>query len=121
MTCGATFFPQQKWWTRSKFGNEIVAYALYQNIGLRLPQHSVVGSLNKLFGFHLPVGRTSAFKQHAAKAYEESYNALIKSLCSGRLLHADETKVSIKGKTGFVWRQGQRQGQTFTSRLFEIC
>ena len=26
-----------------------------------------------------------------------------KELCSGRLLHADETKVSIKGKTAFVW------------------
>ena len=103
LACEATFFPEQRCWTRSKFGTEIVAYALYQNIGLRLPQESVVGSLNKLFGFHLPVGTTSAFKQAAAKAYEESYNALVKSLCSGRLLHADETKVSVKGKTGFVW------------------
>ena len=45
----------QSWWTRSKFGSEIAAYALNQNIGLRLPQESVVASLNKLFGFHLPV------------------------------------------------------------------
>ncbi|OGA43453.1 MAG: hypothetical protein A3G24_12640 [Betaproteobacteria bacterium RIFCSPLOWO2_12_FULL_62_13] len=103
LTCGATFFPEQKWWTRSKFGKDIVAYALYQNIGLRLPTESVLGSLNKLFGFHLPLGTTSAFKRAAAKAYEESYNTLVKSLCSGRLLHADETKVSVKGKTAFVW------------------
>jgi predicted RecB family nuclease len=103
LACEATFFPEQRCWTRSKFGTEIVAYALYQNIGLRLPQESVVGSLNKLFGFHLPVGTTSALKQDAAKAYEEGYDALVKSLCSGRLLHADETKVSVKGKTGFVW------------------
>ena len=103
LACGATFFPEQKCWTRSKFGTEIVAYAVYQNIGLQLPQESVVGSLNKLFGFHLPVGKMSDFKQNAAKAYEGSYNALVKSLCSGRLLHADETKVSIKGKTAFVW------------------
>ena len=101
--CGATFLPDQKCWTRSKFGTEIVAYALYLNIGLRLPQESVVGSLNKLFGLHLPIGTASAFKRAAAKEYEESYNALVKSLCSGRLLHADETKVSIKGKTAFVW------------------
>jgi predicted RecB family nuclease len=101
--CGATFVPEQECWTRSKFGTEIVAYALYQNIGLRLPQESVVGSLNKLFGFHLPSGTTSLFKRAAAKAYEEGYNALVKSLCSGRLLHADETKVSVKGRTAFVW------------------
>lgn len=103
LTCGATFFPEQKWWTGSKFGNEIVAYALYQNIGLRLPQETVVGSLNKLLGFHLSLGTTSAFKRAAAKEYEESYNALVKRLCSGRLLHADETRVSVKGQTAFVW------------------
>ncbi len=103
LVCGATFFPKQRCWTRSKFGSEIVAYALYQNIGLRLPQESVDRSLNKLFGFHLSVGTTSAFKRMAARAYEDSYNALVKSLCSGRLLHADETKISVKGKTGFVW------------------
>ena len=63
--CGATFFSDQKCWTRSKFGTEIVAYALYLNIGLRLPQESVVGSLNKLFGLHLPIGTASAFKRAA--------------------------------------------------------
>jgi predicted RecB family nuclease len=103
LACGATFYPEQRGWTRSKFGTEIVAYAIYQNIELRLPQESVVGCLNKLFGFYLPVGTTSKFKQDAAEAYEESYNALVKSLCNGRLLHADETKVSVKGKAGFVW------------------
>ncbi len=103
LICGATFKPAQKWWTRSKFGTEIIAYALYQNIGLRLPQESVVDNLNKLFGFHLPLGTMTIFKRAAAKKYEESYNALVKSLCNGRLLHVDETKVSIKGHAGFVW------------------
>lgn len=103
LACEATFLPEHRCWTRSKFGTEIVAYALYQNIELRLPQESVVGSLNKLFGIHLPLGTTSAFKRAAAKEYEECYNALVKNLCSGRLLHADETKVSVKGNAGFVW------------------
>jgi hypothetical protein len=103
LACGTTFIPEHRVWSRSKYGAEIKAYAVYQNIELRLPQESVVGCLNKLFGLYLPLGTASAFKQDAAKAYEESYNALVKSLCSGRLLHADETKVSIKGKPGFVW------------------
>jgi predicted RecB family nuclease len=71
----------------------LIHYGSYETVFLR----------RILFGFHLPIGTTSAFKQKAAKTYEESYNALVKSLCSGRLLHADETKVSVKGKTGFVW------------------
>lgn len=102
-TCGITFFPTQKSWTRSKFGREIVSYALYQNIGLRLPQETVVAALNKLFGFDLPLGTVSAFKSAGAREYGECYNALLKKLCSGRLLHVDETKVSIKGQAAFVW------------------
>jgi hypothetical protein len=103
LKCGAIFRPEARCWTRSKFGFGIVAYALYQNIGLRLPQESVDHSLNRLFGLHLSTGTTSAFKQMAAKVYEESYNVLVRTLCNGRLLHVDETKVSVKGKTGFVW------------------
>ncbi len=102
-TCEATFFPEQRCWGRSKLGSELVAYALYQNIGLRLPTESVTGTLNKLFGFHLPLGTTSAIKRAAAMDYEESYNSLITRLCSGQLLHVDETTVSVKGVTGFVW------------------
>src|SRR3990172_7200974 len=30
-------------------------------------------------------------------------NALVKRLCIGRLIHADETKISVEGKDGFVW------------------
>lgn len=102
-TCEATFFPEQRNWGRSKLGSELVAYALYQNIGLRLPTESVTGTLNRLFGFGFPLGTTSAIKRAAALDYEECYNLLITHLCSGQLLHVDETKVSVKGVTGFVW------------------
>jgi transposase-like protein len=77
--CGATFSPEMGW-TRSKFGPEIVAYSLYQNIGLRIPQESVDRSLNKLFGVNLAIGTTGRFKAKAAKLYEETYDALVKRL-----------------------------------------
>ncbi len=100
--CGATFSPEMGW-TRSKFGPGIVAYSLYQNIGLRIPQESVDRSLNKLFGVHLAIGTTGRFKAKAAKLYEGTYDALVKRLCKGQLIHADETKISVEGKDGFVW------------------
>ncbi len=100
--CGATFSPEMGW-TRSKFGPGIVAYSLYQNIGLRIPQESVDRSLNKLFDVHLAIGTTGRFKAKAAKLYEGTYDALVKRLCKGQLIHADETKISVAGKDGFVW------------------
>jgi len=101
--CGATFFPEERYWTRSKFGAGIVAYSLYQNIGLRLPQESVDRSLNKLFGLQLAIGTTGRFKAAAAKIYEETYDTLVKQVCNGQLIHADETKISVGGKDGYVW------------------
>ncbi|MDN5940502.1 MAG: IS66 family transposase [Nitrospira sp.] len=101
--CGATFSPETMSWTRSKFGPGIVAYSLYQNIGLRLPQESVDRSLNKLFGLRLRIGTTSRFKAKAAETYKGTCDALIKRLCNGQLIHADETKISVEGKVGFVW------------------
>lgn len=102
-TCGATFFPEERDWTRSKFGPGIVAYSLYQNIELRVAQTRVDHSLNKLFGLELAIGTTGKFKAKAAKLYQETYDALVKRLCNGQLIHADETKISVEGKGGFVW------------------
>ena len=52
------------------------------------------------FGFreHRPTS-----KPRAARNYKGTYDRLVKRLCTGRLLHADETKVNVKNKGGFVW------------------
>jgi len=101
--CGATFNPEEIGHNRSQYGPELLAYALYQNVGLRLPQESVDRSLNRIFGLSLPRATTCRFKEMAAKAYEKTYNDLIEKLCRGQLLHIDETKVSVKGDNGYVW------------------
>ena len=100
--CGNTFAPQERSWTRSKYGPGVIAYALYQNLELRLSSGNVDRSLNKLFGFDLS-DNTNVFKTKAAETYRNTYDALVKNLCNGRLLHADETKISVKGSSGFVW------------------
>ncbi len=99
--CGTTF--EKKGWTRRNFGSGIFAYSVYQNIGLRVAQETVDRSLNKLFALDLAIGTTMRFKAKAAKLYEGTYDALLKRLCNGRLIHADETKISVEGKGGFVW------------------
>lgn len=101
--CGVTFFPERKGWPQDKFGPGIVAYTVYQNIGLRVPQETVDRNLNKLFALDLTIGITRRFKAKAAKLYKGSYDALLKRLCNGRLVQADETKISVKGRVGFVW------------------
>lgn len=101
-SCNATFFPEIGRWARSMFGTDIVAYSLYQSIELRLPQVNVGRSLNRLFGFHLPIETTNRFKAKAATVYKETYDALLSRICNGQLVHADETKISVRGNDGVV-------------------
>ena len=58
---------------------------------------------NRLFGFHLLSSNIGRFKTEAAEYYKDTYNALVKRLCSGRLLHADETRGGVRDDDGFVW------------------
>jgi len=103
LNCGKTFFPQEREWSRDKFGSTISAYTVYQNIELRLPAVTVDKSLIKLFGLQLPNGSTGRFKTKAAEIYTETYEALLAKLRSGSLIHADETKISVGRNDGFVW------------------
>lgn len=102
--CGVVFPPEEKSWARGKLGPALIAYALYLNIELRLPQVQVDRNLDRLFGFGFRIGQmTQGIKEQASKMYQDCYNVLLKRLCSGRLLHADETHISIRGKDSFVW------------------
>jgi len=101
--CGAVFQPKETRWGKSKFGPEIVAYTAYLNVELRLPQVQIAGNFNRLFGFSFDSATIGGFKAAAAAKYRRTYDKLVNRLCRGRLLHADETKVNIKDKGGFVW------------------
>jgi predicted RecB family nuclease len=101
--CGVVFQPEETCWGKGKFGSELTAYSLYLNIELRLPQLQVASNLNRLFGLHLYSASISDFKAEAAENYKGTVKALVNRLCSGRLLHVDETKVNLKDKDGFVW------------------
>jgi predicted RecB family nuclease len=101
--CKANFHPEERSWTGSKFGPAIIAFAVYQNIELRLPQEAIDQSVNKLFGLRLAIGTTNELKAKAATNYAETYAGVLRKLQTGHLLHADETKVSVRGRDGFVW------------------
>ena len=102
-TCRTVFQPEETCWGKGKFGSEITAYALHLNIELRVPQLHVASALNRLLGYHLDSATIGRFKAGAAENYEGAYNSLVNRLCSGRLLHADETRINVKDNEGYVW------------------
>jgi predicted RecB family nuclease len=102
-SCGTIFKSSDIRWTPAKYGWNLIAYAMYQNIELRLPQITIESSLSKLFGLPLPRGWTNQMKMAAAQLYAITHDRLVKKLCSGRLLHIDETSISVRGFNGYVW------------------
>lgn len=102
-SCGSIFKSSDLRWTPAKYGWDLIAYAMYQNIELHLPQMSIDSSMSKLFGLPLPRGWTNKMKMAAAQLYAITHDRLVKKLCSGHLLHIDETSISVRGVNGYVW------------------
>ena len=102
-SCRSTFYPSDRRWAANKYGQALAAYTVYQNIELGLPQSRVASSVRRLFGLCISRNTANRFKAATAQTYVHTYNDLLKSLCSGRLLHVDETRTSVIGKDSYVW------------------
>lgn len=101
--CRASFYLEERPWTGSKYGSELQSYVIYQIIELRLAQRAVAQSLNELFGFDLNAGSIKRLKTNATLLYKVTFETILKKIVTGNLLHADETKINLIGKEGFVW------------------
>jgi predicted RecB family nuclease len=101
--CRIVFSPKSDNWTRSKYGTNLIAYMFYQNLELRLSQRSVIKSLNQLLGFNVEHNMFIGQKTRVAQMYQETYEKILKKLLGGELIHTDETKISIEGKSAYVW------------------
>ena len=93
----------REFWPQSKFGRNLVAYLLYENFDSRIPLQIVVKTLERFFGLEMPPRTFYALRDSAAKYYKTTYETILSNLASGSLLHADETQVSVCGKTAYVW------------------
>jgi predicted RecB family nuclease len=102
-SCRSTFYPSDRRWTASRYGPAIAAYAVYQNIELGLPQGRVAAGVRQMFGLDISRNTVNEFKAATAQKYASTYDDLLKKLCSGRVLHVDETRASVKGKDCYVW------------------
>lgn len=101
--CGAVFHNSDRAWDNKKFGVNLRALSVYGNIDLRMAQERVANFLNDVLGFDLPRSATNRLKESAAAFYDETYGKLVKTIASGNLVHADETKVNLKSGVGYVW------------------
>jgi hypothetical protein len=102
-TCSATINSPQNLQTKSRHGLNLLAYIIYQLVELKIPQGTVARSLNQLFDLRMYRNAVNNQKTRAAEIYKGTYEGILKRILSGRLIHADETKVNIRGGSAYVW------------------
>ena len=98
--CKTTFHQYVR---KSKYGVGLCAYLIYQIIEMQIPQNAVAKSVRQLFGLPLSRGLINHVKATEAGQYQATYRAILDRISTGKLVHADETKIGTNGKDGYVW------------------
>jgi predicted RecB family nuclease len=86
-----------------KWGWNILTYFVYHVVGLCIPQLTVQHSMNRLFGCHLTRSSLNEFKIKASAIYSDTRAKILNRIISGNIIHADETRANIRGRSAYVW------------------
>jgi predicted RecB family nuclease len=100
--CGATFRDERPW-AGGKCGPNAMAYLIYQMIELRLSQDVIKACLKRFFAIDMAASEVNRMKSKLASLYKDTYEAILNKIVRGKLIHADETKINILGKSGYIW------------------
>jgi predicted RecB family nuclease len=102
-SCGHEYGLSEWYLHARKWGWNVVAYFVYNIVGLRVPQLTMQHSLNRLFGFNLVRSTLNNLKIKAADRYSFAKRKILERIVGGDLVHADETRANIKGHLAYVW------------------
>jgi predicted RecB family nuclease len=101
--CSISFPSDEYQWTRHRYGPNILAYVIYNLLELHIPQLKLAKIIHRTFGYPMDNSTIYRLKRRAVELYRDTYEEITESLLGGKLMHADETHVSVKGKASYVW------------------
>jgi hypothetical protein len=102
-SCGNAFASRGHELTKHRYGLQLLAYVIQNLVELHIPQVKLAGMIQKGFGYPTTQSTICRLKRRAVELYSDTYEAIKQNLRHGKLIHADETHFSVKGKAGYVW------------------
>lgn len=102
-SCEAVFI-QERFKQFSHCGRSLITWCVHHHITYNLRMSTIRAIL--LESFHLTVseGRLGEYEQSLAKQYALTFQEIQQHVLSGRILHADETQIHVRGyASGYVW------------------
>jgi predicted RecB family nuclease len=101
--CKSRFNSPGPAWTASRYGHNLMAYMVYLLIDGRLSFKSVSRNIRDLFAYDFRYTVISDQKSRASLFYQETYERILSRIISGHVVHADETRIRLRDREGYVW------------------
>ena len=91
-------------YAKSKYGKNLISWIIYQNIANNMSGGQIKRILEDAFEIHIDQNLVSdRFRPEMAEYYKTTYNIILRNIIEGKLIFADETQISLKDGTGYVW------------------
>ena len=88
----------------SMYGENIAAWSIYQHLQYNLSFGKIIKILLHTFNIGISMTEMHDFKHLFVQKYSTTYEEIKNSIIRGELIHADETKASVRNlSTGYVW------------------
>jgi predicted RecB family nuclease len=100
--CGHHFTPE-RYHRLARYSHAVMSWVTYQSVVHRHSITAIQGMFRDFFGATLHSSEIMMFRSMMARYYRPTYRSLLARLVSGALLHADETGVTLRTGTGYVW------------------
>src|SRR5271157_5096555 len=103
LECKKSFY-SDSYPTNQVTGHALASWAVYQHVALRQSFDDITCSVNDVFGYSFTYQFGAKAQRRLAEIHQQTGDKMLELLRLGMLIHADETKISIRGGTiGYVW------------------
>ena len=112
--CCRSYAPPEikKYGSNQLYGYEFQAWLVYQRVALRMTYVSIAEMVTEQFHEKMPASYTVTSIKNLSSSYADTEKDIIRHLLESPFLHADETPITIKGASQYVW--------TFTTDKYVI-
>jgi predicted RecB family nuclease len=102
LACGRTILHEQHQ-SLDKHFHGLKSWAMYQHVAHRLSLGTIETMLREFFDLSVCRSEIHMFKSLMAGFYQPTYEGLLDKILSGKLLHIDETEVTLQSGKAYVW------------------
>jgi predicted RecB family nuclease len=102
-SCHRCFGKPKEFWEGTHYGRNVVALLVFKVIELCESQRAAAQDMNTMFRLGISDRQVYHLKVSAAKIFEETRQSILLHMVKGPMIHADETRINLHGKSGYVW------------------